>query len=650
MERNIYLNLREPAEAKRLWFEKIEAECVRPGSEKIPLWECAGRVASGPIFAKRSSPAFHGAAMDGYALLAENSFSAAPDSPVALEIGKDIWPINTGNPLPDNTNAVVMIENVNIDDTGKFVILEKAVFPWQNARKTGEDIVETEVILPQGSIIGAAEIGALAAAGVLETEVFKKARVAIIPSGSDLVPLAQADDSRLKAGKELPEFNSLVFSAMLASAGAEAETFPIVPDEPEKILTVLEKAVASADLILLNAGTSAGSADFSAQAIGLRGEVVTHGVKMMPGKPVVLGIVNLVGRKVPIAGIPGYPVSAFMAMEEFILPLIARWQEREAPEKETLTVYPVNPLPSKPGMEERLRVKLGVVDGKAWAVPLARGAGTVTSLSRADAIISIPSDSEGLDANQGIEASLLCSSSRVKGSLLAIGSHDNTLDLIDSMLRRKHPRFRLTSAHVGSLGGLLALSRNQAHLAGSHLLDPETGVYNQASVKKYLPNTPVALVRLVNREQGLIIRRGNPLGIKSLHDLAGEARFVNRQKGSGTRVLLDYLLAKENILADALTGYEDEESTHMNVAQAVLSGRADVGLGARSAANALGLDFIPVGEEEYDLVIPIRFMDDERILALLEIIRSADFKRVADNLGGYGTEKTGEIIWESSDQ
>lgn len=650
MERNIYLQLQEPAQARQVWFDKIDKNCSRPGSEKLPLWQCAGAVTSKPVLARRSSPAFHGAAMDGYALLAESSFKASPAKPVHLEIGREIWPINTGQPLPQAANAVVMIENVNLDETGKFVILEKAVFPWQHVRKTGEDIVETEVILAQGTVIGASEIGALAAGGVLEPEVFKKARVVIIPTGSDLVPLAEADDESLKQGKVLPEFNSLVFSAMLESVGAEAEVWPIAPDDPQLILKALQEAGATADLILLNAGTSAGSHDFSAHVLQKCGEVLTHGVKMMPGKPVVLGIAEIADRKVPVAGIPGYPVSAFMAMEEFVLPLLAHWQERQLPPRQTMTVYPVNAIASRPGMEERMRVKLGVVDNKAWAVPLARGAGTVTSLSRADAIISIPPESEGLNASQAIAARLLRPQDQIDGALLAIGSHDNTLDLIDSLLRQRHPRFRLTSAHVGSLGGLLALSRNQAHLAGSHLLDSETGLYNRASIKQYLPDVPVALVRLVDREQGLMLAPGNPQGIKNLHDLAdGDLRFINRQKGSGTRVLLDYRLSRENIPASALRGYEDEEYTHMNVAQAILSGRADAGLGVRAAANALGLDFIPVGNEEYDLVIPLKYMQDERILALLEVIRSTEFKRMVQDMGGYGTEKTGEIIWQSTE-
>lgn len=647
MKRNIYLDLQDPAKARELWFAKILQECARPGAESIPLGECAGRITAKPIFACRSSPPFHGAAMDGYALFAEESFAASPANPCKLEIGVKAFPVNTGQPLPAGANAVAMMEDVNTDESGKFVILEKAVFPWQHVRKTGEDMVATEVILAPGTLIGAFEIGALAAGGVLQPEVFCKASVAIIPTGSDLVSLEQASDHAVGAGQALPEFNSLVFSAMLDAACANPVTFPIVPDDPDKILKAFDDSV-NCDLVLLNAGSSAGSHDFSANIIAQCGELLVHGVKMMPGKPVALGIVCLKGKKIPVAGIPGYPVSAVMAMEEFILPLIALWQGREAPRRETAPVLPLNPLPSRPGMEERVRVKLGEVDGKIWAVPLPRGAGAITSLARADAIVTIPADSEGLDSSEPVDASLLRPREQILGALLAIGSHDNTLDLIDSLLRCKDSRFHLTSAHVGSLGGLLALSRGQAHLAGTHLLDSETGIYNRRAIREYLPDLPTALVRLVDREQGLIVPRGNPAGIKDLKSLADSGlRFINRQKGSGTRVLLDYLLGKENIARANLMGYQDEEYTHMNVAQAVLSGKADAGLGVRAAANALGLDFIPVGSEEYDLAIPIKYMEDERIQALLEVIRSPEFKNMVERLGGYGTSKTGELVWQS---
>lgn len=649
MERNIYLNLISPEKAKKLWIEKVESLCSKPGSEKIDIFEAAGRVAAVPILAERSSPAFHGAAMDGYAVKAEDTFTASPGKPLRLELEKAAWPVNTGQPLPMGTNAVVMVEDVNLDDDEKFLILEKALFPWQHVRKTGEDIVETEVILAPGTIIGAPEIGALAAAGVMRPEVFKRPRVFIMPSGSDLVPLEKAEDAKMRAGEQLPEFNSLVFSAMLKAMGAQPEIMPIVPDDPDEILRALIEAEnKGADLVLINAGTSAGTYDFSSTVLSACGQVLVHGVKMMPGKPTVLGIANLNKRKLPVAGIPGYPVSAFMAMEEFVLPLLARWQKREMPKREELIVQPVNPLPSRPGMEERLRVKLGVVDGKAWAVPLPRGAGTVTSLSSADAILSIPPDSEGLDAGKTVKASLLRSREQIDGALLAIGSHDNTLDLIDSMLRKKHPNFRLTSAHVGSLGGLLALARGQAHLAGTHLLDAESGTYNRKAIKDNLGDMPIALVHLADREQGMIIRPGNPGKLTGLKDLARQdIRFVNRQKGSGTRVLLDYQLDKLGISPSQINGYGEEEYTHMNVAQAVLSGRADAGLGVKAAANALGLDFIPVGNEEYDLAIPLRYMEDERVKALLEIIRSKEFKAMLESMGGYGTKQTGKLVWKN---
>ncbi|MBD5642030.1 MAG: molybdopterin biosynthesis protein [Desulfovibrio sp.] len=642
MERNIYLELTPPAQALKIWLDRIDEVCAAPGSEEVDLEQSAGRVASAAILAKRSSPAFHGAAMDGYAVFAPDTYGASTRRPLALAIGKQAWPVNTGQPLPKAANAVVMIEEINQEADA--IILEKPVFPWQHVRKTGEDLVETEVILPPGALIGAQEIGALAAGGIMRPQVFKKAKVAILPTGSDLVKLGDANETDLAAGRQLPEFNSLVFSTMLKAAGAEPITLPIAPDDPEEIRRMVWTA-RDADLILINAGTSAGSHDFSAHVIAGLGELIAHGVSMMPGKPTVLGIASLGERKIPVAGIPGYPVSAWLAISEFVLPLLAHWQKRQPPRPEMMAAFPVKPLPSKPGMEEKLRVKLGIVDGKAWAVPLPRGAGTITSLSRADAILSIPSANEGLDAGKPGLAALLRPRNEIEGALLAIGSHDNTLDLLDSLLRRSHPRFRLTSAHVGSLGGLLALARGQAHLAGSHLLDPETGIYNEGAIRKHLGATPVALIRLVDREQGLIVARGNPLDIRSFENLGGSGiRFINRQKGSGTRVLLDWELKKRGIAPGAIAGYEDEEYTHMNVAQAVLSGRADAGLGVRAAANALGLGFEPVGFEQYDLVIPLAYLQDERVIALLEVIRSREFRDAVDTLGGYDTARTGEIV------
>jgi len=290
------------------------------------------------------------------------------------------------------------------------------------------------------------------------------------------------------------------------------------------------------------------------------------------------------------------------------------------------------------------------VDGVCRAVPLPRGAGTVTSLSRADALLSIPRDCEGIDAGRPVQARLIRGRAQIEGALLAVGSHDSALDLIDAFLRRRFPGMSLTSAHVGSLGGLMALRGGQCHLAGSHLLDTESGVYNRRAIREQLEGLPVALVRLADREQGLMVLPGNPKDISGFESLAREdVRFINRQRGSGTRLLLDCKLKERGILPAKVRGYRDEEYTHMNVAAAVLSGRADTALGVRSAAAALGLGFVPVGVEEYDLVIPEKHMGDARILALLDIIRSAEFRERLEDMGGYGTARTGEVVWRSGD-
>ena len=644
-KRTAYLTLLSPEDARRRWFAALD-DAPLP-EESVPLGAALHRITARPVAARRSSPAFHGAAMDGIAVRAEETFNACPQHPLRLEVGREAFWINTGHPLPEGCNAVIMVEHVNVEDEGRFVVIEKPAFPWQHVRKMGEDIVATEIIMAQGTPIGPYELGALAAGGVTEVPVFARPRVFVIPSGSEIVPLEEARDEDLLAGRVLPEFNSLVFSAMIEEAGGEAVVRPIVPDEPEAIAAALRAALAEgADMILLNAGSSAGSHDYSADVMASVGEVLVHGVSIMPGKPTVLGVAG----ETPLVGTPGYPVSAIVAMEAFVQPLLLLWQKRCADtlkeQRERVKAVPCNPLPSRPGMEELIRVKLGQVDDAFIAVPLSRGAGTVTSLSRADGVIRVPRDCEGLDAGAPVEVELLRSRDQLAGALLAIGSHDNTLDLLDSLLRKRHPRFRLTSAHVGSLGGLQALRRGQCHLAGSHLLDEESGVYNRKAIAENLDEAAV-LVRLVDREQGLIVAPGNPLNLQGIEDLARKGvRFINRQRGSGTRVLLDYRLRTLGIAPGSIEGYRDEEYTHMNVAAAVLSGRADAGLGVRSAARALGLPFLPVGVEEYDLVIPRRFWDDERMQALMDVIRGDEFRAAVEGMGGYGVERTGEVVWE----
>jgi putative molybdopterin biosynthesis protein len=654
MARNTYLTMKAPEEARELWFSRIAELCpdAALGEEEVPLQQALRRVLSRPVEALRSSPAFHGAAMDGVAVKAENTFTASARRPLSLEVGKEAFWINTGHPLPAGTNAVIKVEDLNIEDEGRSVVTEKAAFPWQHVRKLGEDMVATEIILAPGIEIGAYELGALAAAGVLRPTVFRRPKVAVIPSGSEIVALDKAEEEDLRSGRVLPEFNSLIFTALIEDAGGTAETRPIVPDDPDAIRAAIRAAAEDgADLIMMNAGSSAGSHDYTAGVIRSLGELLVHGIAVMPGKPTALGIIRAGERMVPVIGTPGYPVSAIVAVEEFVLPLLAQWQARSLKPKEIMDVVPCNALPSRPGMEERIRVRLGMVGDTCYAVSLPRGAGTVTSLSRADAVIRVPRDCEGLDAGKPVQAELIRTREQIEGALLVIGSHDNTLDLIDSMLRRTHPRFRLTSAHVGSLGGLLALSRGQCHLAGCHLLDEGTGEYNRQAMRDHLKGVPSLLVHLADREQGFLVLPGNPKGITTFEDLLREdVSFINRQRGSGTRVLLDYELKKRGILPTKVRGYRDEEYTHMNVAAAVLSGRADCALGVRAAAVALGLDFVPVGVEQYDLVVAKAWADDERMQALLDVIRSPEFRETVTAMGGYDAVRSGEVLWEHDGQ
>lgn len=642
MKRKVYLKLAALDEARAVLFANCGGKML--AVESVPLAEAHGRTLAEPASASVSSPAFHGAAMDGIAVRAEETFGASERRPKQFRIGRDAFWINTGHPLPEGCNAVIMVEHLvpgrNAD--GEFVSVEKAAFPWQHVRKLGEDMVATEILLPPGTVVGPYEIGALAAAGVLSPKVFRKPRVAIIPTGSELVPLRDATPELLASGQKLPEFNSLVLAALVRDAGGEPVVLPIAPDEPDSIREALLAAVADdVDMVVINAGSSAGSKDYTAGIIAEAGELWVHGVAMMPGKPTALGRVS--GK--PVLGMPGYPVSAILAFEEFGQPLLALWQGRSLSERPTAGAIPFQALPSRPGMEEFIRVKLGQVAENLVAVPLPRGAGTVSSLSRADGIIRIPAQAEGLAEGTITPVTLIRARKQVEGALLAIGSHDNTLDLLDSFLRKEHPGYSLTSAHVGSLGGLTALKKERCHLAGSHLLGAD-GSYNRAAVAEHLPGIPVRAVRLVDRIQGLMVPPGNPQGIHSIKDLAREdVVFINRQRGSGTRVLLDRRLAEEGVRPQVIRGYEDEEYTHMNVAAAVLSGRAGAGLGVKAAAAALGLDFIPVGVEEYDLIIPVRYWDDSRIRALLEVASSAKFKRAVLQLGGYGVERTGMLLW-----
>ena len=640
-KRHVYLNLKTLAEARDIFFSHF-SDSRQPDSENIMVTEALDRITAEPVLARFSSPSFHSAAMDGIAVLAEDTYGASTDRPRVLEIGRNAFYVNTGHLLPEGANAVIMIENVEELDPNQ-VQIESSAYPWQHVRKVGEDLVATEMILPQGCRLGPYELGALVAGGALEIAVRKKPLVAIIPTGSELVSPHNLAHTPLKPG-QIIEFNSVILKSLVQRSNGMPLVYDIVQDDYEAILAALNRAVQDgADLIIINAGSSAGSEDYTATAIAELGEVLVHGVTIMPGKPTILGAIE--GR--PIIGNPGYPVSAVISFEQFGAPLLAKMMGTRPEERNRVVVTPSQALPSKLGLEEFLRVKLGKINERIVAAPLPRGAGSITTLTRADGIIRIPVDSEGVGTADTVEAELIKPIEDIEGAVIAIGSHDNTLDTLGDLLRKQFPNYSLSSGNVGSLGGLLTLKRGFSHLAGTHLLDTETGDYNYSYIRKHLAGMPLRLVNLVTREQGFIVAKGNPKGISGFQDLLREdVRFINRQGGSGTRILLDYNLKLLALKADGISGYENEEFTHMAVAVAVLSGRADAGLAIYSSAKALNLDFVPVTTERYDLVIPEIFWNEPKISAMLDIIGTDGFKKAVSKMGGYGVEQTGQVLWE----
>jgi len=656
--------------------------------ESIPLDENAlDRVLAEPAWAKISSPHYHASAMDGYAVKASDTTGAQPFNPITLQIRQKLESqeqfescyLDTGESLPMGFDAVIPIENVEtLDKYGrinssipktKAIRIRAGVTPWSHVRSLGEDIIQTQLVLPAGQVLRPADLGAIAAAGHDSVSVAVKPRVAILPTGNELVQLG----SDLKAG-DILEFNSIMLAAQILSWGGNPTRLSITKDNFKSICSRVARAAINHDLIILNAGSSAGSEDFSSRVVEKLGKLLVHGVAVRPGHPVILGMIfveennadkkdenrlsleklrprqqeskeeNSLSslRRVPIIGVPGYPVSAVLTSEVFIEPLIAKWTGRTPCTLPVMQAYLTRKITSPGGDDDYIRVALGKVGDRMLAAPLARGAGAISSLAHADGLVLLPRGIQGAEAGDSVKVSLYRTEAELAQTIFCIGSHDMTLDILAQFLSRKNRRF--SSANVGSLGGLIALNRNEAHIAGTHLLDPETGEYNLAYIHQYIHGIPVNVYGFVEREQGLMVRQGNPKGIKSLKDLCKSGiNFINRQRGAGTRVLLDYHLTKMEIPASSIQGYQQEEYTHLGVAAAVASGRADCGLGIPAAALSLKLDFIPLFSETYQLIIPQEYVKNDLLKPLFEIMNDGEFHQMVMQMPGYDVSQLGVL-------
>jgi putative molybdopterin biosynthesis protein len=653
-KRKVYLQDIALDEAWRRFDQALEEAGLGgtlPGAvEQVPVAGALGRVTAAPIWARVSSPHYHASAMDGYAVQATDTVGATETTPVRLRlveaglaqagVPRPAQAVNTGHPLPPWANAVIMIENVQHLE-GKIEIMASAA-PYQHVRPLGEDMVATELVLPANHTLRPVDLGAIAGCGHAQVAVRRKPRVAVIPTGSELVSAAHA--GQLHPG-DIIEYNSIVMAAQVTEWGGQPTRWPIVPDEFEAIRAAVIEAAADHDLVLVNAGSSAGSEDYTARVVQEVGELLVHGVAVRPGHPVILGMVS--APLTPIVGVPGYPVSAALTGEIFVERVLARWLGRPPLARPRLQATLTRKVQSPPGDDEFMRVAVGRVGGRTVAAPLSRGAGVITSLVRADGLVRIPRFSEGEHAEAEVTVELYRDPAQVERTVVAIGSHDLVLDLLAQFLAERAPGTRLASANAGSMGGLVALRRGEAHLAGSHLLHPESGAYNLPYVRQYLPDQPVVLVTLVRREQGLIVAPGNPQDIRGLADLTRPGvHYVNRQRGAGTRVLLDYRLGELGIDPATVQGYAREEVTHLAVAAAVASGVAACGLGIRAAARALELDFVPVEWERYDLVIPREHYESALLEPLLTLLHDANFRAAVAGLPGYDAGPMGDVVYK----
>ena len=611
-------------EAKKNYAAHLSAVGFGGKTETVAVTDACGRIIKNAAYARICSPHYNASAMDGVAVKAQTTFSAGERTPVTLT-ERDYVTVDTGDPLPDGCDAVIMVEDLIDCGSGNYQIIS-AVYPWQNVRQVGEDICMGDMIAPSGTVLTPALCGALLAGGVTEIEAIKTPLVGVIPTGDEIVP-PTSDPQK----GDMIEFNSTVFKGMLDGFGAKAKVYPITPDKKEQIRAAVETALKECDVVLVSAGSSAGRDDYTSEIIASLGTVLVHGIAVKPGKPAVLGEAK--GK--PVIGLPGYPVSAIVIMDEIVSDVIGQYYGKAKLTRETVKATLAKKLVSSLKYSEYVRVSLGRIGGRLIASPLPRGAGVITSFTKADGVLIVPQNCEGVEAGEEVEIRLNRPISQIENTLIVTGSHDPLIDEVTDLLAKQGAPFRVCSTHVGSMGAIYAVRDGLAHMGGVHLLDTATGEYNKSYVEKYIPDGCAVTVKGVSRVQGLMVAKGNPLGIREFKDIQ-RVRYVNRQRGAGTRILCDYLLAQNGLSPDEINGYRSEEFTHTAVAALIAAGNADAGLGIYSAAKMYDLDFIPICNETYEFLVNKDYLDDPMVRAFSDVLYSEEFQKRLAEMGGYG--------------
>ncbi|MDD1691435.1 MAG: molybdopterin biosynthesis protein [Methanoregula sp.] len=616
-----YLDLRSLDEALTLLRDSFT---IPRYTEKIPVVQAVGRVVAEPVFATYSVPEVSISAMDGIAVRSRDTIGASDRNPITLEHHARV---NTGNVIPPEFDAVIMIEDVW--EAGSSFQIRRAAAPWQHIRPAGEDIKENKLVLPRGHVIRPFDIGALVTYGITTIEVLS-VRVGIIPTGSELVP----PGVRPKPG-QVVESNTVMAQVFLSQMGAHCTRLPIVQDEPDLIREAMRKAVRENDLVLISAGSSAGTRDFTESVIRSLGELVFHGVAVKPGKPVMLGKVE--GK--PVLGLPGYPLAAQTVLREFAAPLLESWGFAPAP-RYPVTARLAQAITSDPGFDEFVPLFVGRIGTTLYGMPHGKGGFAQMATVKSNGYTHIPAPVEGYEAGTELEVLLTTDIGSIERTLFFTGTLDPALEELANLAHDNGLFIHATNP--GNIAGFLALGSNTCHAAPLVLpAQPLPGIY--LPLMRPLDTDDMAFIHIATIEMGIASRDG--LGVADLT----HARFINTRRETPSRMVLDSLLTAEGIDPSQVNGYPQEVHGPPAVAVAIKNGFADAGMCTSGIASANGLRFVPVAHEDYELAVRMEMLTDSRIKMLIGLIRSPAYQTLLEKTGGYATEKTGRVRCLSPD-